>query len=217
MPSDEKYLKSEYSWKIYLFIAAHIAIFLGLLISNSIAHLEIRPFWDKFLEKDGMYALLAPIITIILTGIFPPGIKASLVFWKIKYPLPGCRVFTILGPKDDRINMSKLQQKYGNLPIEPKEQNTLWYKIYKSQSSKASIINSHADFLFTRDLTAISVILLIILLPITYFISMISSEIRIIYTSILILQYIILAIVSQNYGNRFVCNVLAEESSVWYH
>ena len=36
---------------------------------------------------------------------------------------------------------------------------------------------------------------------------------RIIYSLYLVMQYVVLAITAQNYGKRFVCNVLAEVSS----
>ena len=92
---------------------------------------NITSYFEGFTAKDGMVAALFPIIVFVLCGILSADIKAIIVFWRIKNPLPGSRVFTELGPKDARVDMNKIEQIIGTIPTEPKEQNSLWYKHFK--------------------------------------------------------------------------------------
>jgi len=213
MSNKEKSLKSQYSFKLWSFIAFNFLLFWFFLVSKEINFKELIEYENFFNTKNIFVATLAPIITIVLNGLLSHHLKAVLVFWKFKYPLPGSRVFTILVKKDLRVDIKKISKKYGKLPIDPEEQNKLWYKIYKANESKISVEDSHKNYLFCRDMTALSFIFLLvftIILTITYK----SFSIIYVYVLFLLFQFIILALVSKNYGNRFVCNVLAEDSSV---
>lgn len=211
MTEKVKSLKEEYSWKLWTFIILNFVIFYVTFIGKYINFLEINQFWRHFVTKESLIAFIAPVITIILNGILPTRAKETLVFWKLKNPLPGSKVFSELAKKDSRIDLRKLIQMYGEIPKSAKEQNQLWYKIYKSHESKVAVLSSHRNFLFTRDLTGISAVFLIVL-PLVSLIAFGNSIQILFYSLYVILQYLVLSIVARNYGNRFVCNVLAEDS-----
>lgn len=213
MSKKEKSLKSQYRFKLWSFIAFNFLLFWVFMVSKEINLKELFEYENFFNARNIFVATLAPIVTIVLNGLISHHFKAVLVFWKLKYPLPGSKVFTILAKSDLRIDMEKISKKYGKLPIDSEEQNKLWYKIYKGNESKITVEDSHKNYLFCRDMTALSFIFLLVfttILTLTY------KSLSIIYAYIifLILQFFVLALVSRNYGNRFVCNVLAEESSV---
>jgi len=208
---EERFLKREYRWQLSAFIVFNLCVFWTIIVIKDISLSKIETILSSFSLQKGALAVLLPLLTVILNGTLPNNLKAILVFWEIRNPLPGSRVFTDLALKDPRIDLDKIKQKYGNLPTLPSEQNRLWYKIYKHHKSKITILESHKDFLLTRDLASVSAIFLLCFTLPTIFSSG-SIKIKYGYITFLIFQYIILAIVAKNYGERFVCNVLAEES-----
>ena len=212
MRNNRKSLKSQYSFKLWSFISFNFIIFWMILASKDINITELIQF-EKYLNaKNGIIAALAPIISIVLNGLLSSSVKAVLVFWRIKYPLPGSRVFSNLAKKDLRINLEKIREKYEYLPEDPVEQNHLWYKIYKTNESKITVLDSHKNYLLCRDLAGISIIFFIIF-SIFSLIFVRTQAYIFYYILYLFIQYLILSIAAQNYGNRFVCNVLAEESA----
>jgi hypothetical protein len=98
----------------------------------------------------------------------------------------------------------------GTLPISPREQNQLWYKLFKKHSINVIVVKSHRNFLLARDLTAICFLFFILAgLPMLYFGR---PPYNYIYLFFLLIQYLVLVVVAQNHGRRFVTNVLALES-----
>ena len=154
-----------------------------------------------------------PLLSIILNGIISSNFKAKLVFWRFKNPLPGSRAFSILAKKDPRINLDNLNKQLVNQPKSAEEENVAFYRLYKKFENKLIVKDSHKQFLLTRDLTGYSFLFLILFLLAIYFVNA-SLYLKTSYLGYLIIQFIIISIVARNYGNRFVCNVLAEASIV---
>jgi len=208
----EKSLIRQYIWKVWVFVMCNIALFWVIFISNDLSMAPFKEIWKQFTLEKSIIAAIAPLVTIVLLGVLPSYVKAILVFWRIKDPLPGSRVFTELAKEDQRIDLDRIRQKHGELPESSAEQNRLWYKIYKSHRLKIIVSESHKAFLLTRDIASVSAIFLLCFSLSSFFVSG-SLKIKIGYIIFLIAQYLLLSIVARNYGNRFVCNVLAEESA----
>lgn len=208
--AETKTLKEQNARLIWTFFSFNVVLYYVLTISQfgKLADFEI----DSFLSVKGVWILLVPLILFILNGIVSSDLKATLCFWKMKNPLPACRAFSKYVEKDDRINKAALQTKYGTFPTIPKEQNALWYKIYKSHQENSVVKKSHKDFLLGRDLCSIS-FLFLIFGGISMLI-ILKNNIKLLYVSYLVIQYFIIVIVTQNHGKRFVCNVLAIETSL---
>ncbi|ARP87577.1 hypothetical protein [Bordetella genomosp. 9] len=149
-----------------------------------------------------------PIVVLLLVELAPHNVKAVLVFWKFKDPLPGHAAFTKHGPSDPRIDMNALQRHVGTLPVNPKEQNATWYKLYKRVEADTRVVGAHKAYLLWRDATALSLLLSIAVPFALWCFDAASSLVR---ASLLLfgLQYILSALAARNSGNRFVCNVLA--------
>jgi len=154
------------------------------------------------------YLIFIYILVIILSYIIPVNLKNIVIFWRIKNPLPGCRVFTELAPKDPRVNLHELISKYGELPINHREQNLLWYKIFKSKKNEIVIYDSHRFWLLFRDMTSMSLILLIVVIVL----SLINDHFKfnLYYLIFILIQFISLSICARNSAYRFACNVLCE-------
>ncbi|WP_163517949.1 hypothetical protein [Gelidibacter japonicus] len=207
--SNEINLKAKNTPQLWVFLSANMLFLFGMFFPEYF--LELTNNFNIFLILKILGVSIAPLLLFLLNGLLPSTVKAILVYWKLKYPLPGSRAFSKLSKKDHRVNRNKLKQTYGNLPTSPSHQNRLWYQIYRKNSSEVIVQNSHKAFLLARDLTSLSVLFLIFLgIPVLI---LGSCPLNVIYFFILLLQYLIVCINAQNRGIRFVTNVLALESS----
>lgn len=204
-------LKSQYIWKLWGFVVFNLVLFWTVIYSGRLDLNTVTSLTAKMTAQEGLVALFAPIITVVLNGVLPSNLKASIVFWRLKNPLPGTRVFSGLAQSDPRIDIEKISKRHGSIPSDPLNQNRLWFKIYKTYENKVAVLESHKNYLLTRDLTSMSVLFLIICSVARILVSA-SYSLKFGYIAFLVIQYILLTIVARNYGNRFACTVLAEES-----
>ena len=192
------------------FILINVILFSVLSNNFFIDTTGIKDLISSALDPKILLVILLFGLSIILEGILSSNIKAIIVFNRIKFPLPGCRIFTDIAYRDHRIDMKKLKGIYNNnLPSEPESQNSEWFRLYKLYEKVEVIEESHKSFLLTRDLLALSIIL-IILSTVLHII--VGTDFQNIMYSITI--YIVLIIVfkisAYNYGNRFTANVIVE-------
>lgn len=199
---NRKWLLSYLIFHIIIF-----GLFSGIL---SLTVKDVEAALSRLKSPDGLFILIAYPLTIILEGILSSHVKAILVFLKLKNPLPGCRAFTKIGPKDQRIDMKKLRKLFPKgLPKEPWEQNQEWYKLYRKFSNKTKVFDVHKAFLLTRDIAAITAILI----PATIIGHLMwGTPFPKITYHILFLAVMLIATIlsSRNYGKGFVANVLLE-------
>jgi hypothetical protein len=204
-----KSLKDQNRTNLVLFLAWNIVI----LISTFSLSLKIdasKGIVEAVLSEKGLFMVFSPIILVILNGLLSSNFKVFIVFWKWKYGLPGHRAFSKLVYLDPRIDINNLKSKYGGFPIDPIEQNNLWYKILQKQNEDIVVNDSHKVYLLTRDMTSIAFIFLLSI-PVLLF-NNIEIKLKILTSAYFILQYLILIMVTRNYANRFTCNVLARDS-----
>lgn len=204
-----KTLKEQNSKLIWVFFSFNVVLFyiIGLSQTINFSDLEIK----SFITVKGVWVLIVPLLLFVLNGIVSSDIKAILSFWRFKNPLPACRAFSYYADKDDRIDKNYLSTKFGQLPSLPKEQNSLWYKIYKKHQENPIVKKSHKDFLLGRDIA--SVAFLFLLTGGVSILFLTSEPVKWLYIAYLLIQYLIFTLVAQNHGKRFVCNALAIETS----
>lgn len=204
-----KTLKEQNARLIWTFFSFNVALYYVL----TILQFGKLPDFDlnAFVSVKGVWILIVPLILFVLNGVVSSDQKATLCFWRFKNPLPACRAFSIYVDKDDRIDKSFLQTKYGIFPTSPKEQNSLWYKIYKTHQENPVVKKSHKDFLLGRDLCSIA--FLFLLFGGVSMLIILHNNFKWLYFLYLVVQYLVLVIVAQNHGKRFVCNALAIETS----
>lgn len=208
----EEYLKKKSSPIVFIFIIWCLAIYVTFLSSPS-------GFWERLVStfqelkaKDSIFIALSPIMALILTGLISSENKARLVYWRVANALPGHRVFSKLVRSDPRIDVQNLLRKMGSMPQDPREQNTKWYSLYKRYSGSVTVKEAHRSFLLARDLCSIS-FLFAVFGPWGLLLFQHTVKWALLYFVIMGLQYFLFALVAQNYGNRFACNVLAEYTS----
>ncbi len=207
--SNEPYLKTKNLPLIVLFILWCIALYMAFHSAPHGFFSKLQNRFDEVSATDGFFVVLSPLIALILTGIISSENKARLVFWRFSEALPGHRAFSVLAPKDPRIDMQFLKSNVDDWPQTPKEEYAIWYRIYRQYSGRIRVVNSHKAFLLSRDLATIA-FLFAIIGPWGLVLIQKSESWAILYAAIMISHYLLLTVVARNHGKRFVCNVLAE-------
>ena len=207
----DNYLKTKNAPLVWAFLGVNIAILLSIILSGKADLSSLNAIWKQMTIKDGLTAAGLPVLAVILAGVLGDIGKARVVFWRIWNPLPGCRAFTHFVHADPRINSAALIAKLGEFPTEPRQQNALWYQLYKKHTGAIIVTRAHKEYLLTRDLAGISAVLLC-LFGVAAALSAAAFRLQLGYIIFLVLQYFCTAVAARNYGNRFVTNVLVEGS-----
>jgi hypothetical protein len=208
--SKNNYIKNDNRKYLIGYLVLHVFIF--ALISGI-----LEPPFNDFqtilsdLQKPTIWtAILLIPFCIVLDGFLGNPVKEFSVFWRIKERLPGHRAFSVIAKNDSRIDMNQVSRIFaGYIPDEPQKQNSEWYSLYKKYQDNRIVYQAHKAFLLTRDMTALTALLL----P-TVFIGhlLYSSDLKIIIYHILglFILYLFIALSASNYGKRFVANVIVE-------
>ncbi|MDC8639436.1 hypothetical protein [Xanthomonas hortorum] len=197
--------KGNLSW-LSAFIAFDVAILLAVLAPQ----LRLIATEPEVVARAAS-SLLAPPALLLLSSLIPNHVKASLVFWRGKFALPGHRAFSHHAYGDPRIDTANLSARISPYPVEATEQNSTWYRIYRSHRDDAAVLDANRRFLLFRDLAVVS-ILLAVLLPIVVW--LLGLRPAIIPTLIVfVAQYAFSAIAARQAGERLVTTVLAIEST----
>ena len=206
----QKYIKSENRKWLIGYLLLHIVIFALFAGFISPTFSDINVLLSKLKDPQGFLPLLAVIFSIVLEGLLNNPIKEFLVFWRIKNRLPGHRAFSVIGPRDARVNMGKVKALFPDgLPTNPKLQNQEWFELYKKYGDERRVFYSHKAFLLTRDLTALTASVI----PLSFIGHLIvGNQWSMIGYHLLFLigLLILISLPARNYGNRFVANVLIE-------
>src|SRR5262249_20213609 len=134
----ENSLKDGNRLSLYLVMVANLAFFYMVVQTNAI----LSGHWFDLLRNAG--AALPAGIGLILTGVLNAQLsaemKSRIVFMRWRNPLPGCEAFSRYAKGDARIDLSAIERLCGLVPESPREQNALWYRLYKSVASDPSLV-----------------------------------------------------------------------------
>ena len=209
MASKKSYLKEKNLPVVILFVIWCLSLYATFVAGSGSFWADLQGNYKLLEKKNGIVVTMMPVLILVVSGLVSSHVKACLVFWRVKDPLPGHRAFTKLAPRDARIDMRDLRSKLGTVPRSSKEQNTCWYKIYKRFEALPLVENPHRSFLLARDLAAISIIF-----SIGGALGMLAVGVNTkhvaLYFGLMICHYLLLALVARNHGNRLVCNVIVE-------
>ena len=202
-----KRLKSQ-NWPYILpYIGLHLVAFYAVTTGSD----DIWKLTEGVI-KSATWSVASGFLALIMNGLLTGEQKATLVFWRLTHPLPGSEAFSKYLHSDPRIDPSILKSRYGELPVDPTEQNRLWYKMYRRHEEDPGVRDAHGSYLAARDLTALSAMFLIILGPAAALIARDTLSV-VIYAALLCMLYALTSKAARTYGCRFVTNVLAAETS----
>ncbi|MEX5570336.1 hypothetical protein B1F73_12605 [Pseudomonas syringae] len=192
-------------------VATLILDFLVLLVMTFHTSIEeLTP--SKLVFIRASLTALLPIPVLLFSSLISANIKAILVFWRITYPLPGSRAFTVHAPADHRIDLARLKKNVGVFPVTERDQNAKWYGLYKKVDSAPSVVDSHKNYLLFRDIAALSLLLTLLVPVVTHF-SDVDVARSLACAAFFLGQYLMAALAARTTGIRFVQNVLALHAS----
>ena len=134
--------------------------------------------------------------------------KARIVFLRWRDPLPGSEAFTRHAITDPRIDLVTIERNNGPLPTDPRQQNSLWYRLYHSVADDLAVLQVHREYLFTRDYACMSLLMLIGLGTAGLF-QVPSKSTALGYIGLLTIQYLLVRRAARNHGVGLVTTVLA--------
>lgn len=203
-----KSLKAKNIFSIWAVLISDALGVIALTIPSIIEDVGLS--WSAFL-RSGL-AGVAPVAVFLITSLLSSEAKAVLVFWRIRHVLPGHRAFSIYALRDPRIDIKALKKNVGQFPESPRDQNALWYRLFKKIDEEESVSLPHRQFLLFRDLASISVLLLVFI-PILLLVLGVATYNVGVVTALFLMQYGATAIAARNQGIRLVSNVLALHSA----
>lgn len=168
--------------------------------------------WGTVAVARSLATALLPVVVLLLTGVLSHQVKATLVYWRLKDPYPGCEAFTKHGPADARIDMAALKKNVGELPTERAAQNSKWFKLYLKVENEVSVLEAHKAYLLFRDMAAMS-LLLAALVPVALYFTRATASVVLASAIWFAVQFLVCCLGARNSGTRFVSNVLAIHST----
>jgi hypothetical protein len=188
-----------------------------VLAANAIAFYGLSSI--EVVSVEGVRALVSnwsdlapPAIVVVVAGILNAQLsslaKARIVFGKWDNPLPGSDAYTLHGPADPRVDMTRLAECHGPLPTARSDQNSHWYRLYRSVSEDHSVSQVHREYLFTRDYA----ICALIVLPFGIaggFLLFAALQVAWIWAAALLVQFVLVRRAAKHHGIRMVQTVCA--------
>lgn len=206
----QRYIKSENRKWLISYLLLHVVLFALFASLINFDLIDSDQLISKLKNPQGFVPLAATILIIVMEGLFKNPVKEFLVFWRLKNRLPGHRAFTKIGPNDPRIDMERVKRLFpGGLPLDPKEQNNEWFRLYREYQDELQVFYSHKAFLLTRDLASLTVIFI----PLSVFGHFLLGSVPMMvgyHISILVILFVGISLSARHYGERFVANVLVE-------
>jgi hypothetical protein len=206
-----KSIKDQNRWQLWFVIAANVVAFYVLMQWDEMTTSGIKALISR--AGNILPVGLAIVVTTVVNGLLSPEAKARIVFLRWTHALPGHRAFSELALKDSRIDLMRLKKACGNkFPDGPAEQNSTWYRLYKSVEKKPSVEHVQRDYLLMRDYATFAA-LCIFVFSVAAFVEVESRQALLLYVVGLLIQFLLVRQAAANYGNRFVTTVMAEKAS----
>ena len=204
----EKDLKSQ---NIFSLTAIYVGTFFLIVLVNY--GLEEAFILTKRLAEQAFVMATITAFGVVLSNILPNSVKHTLIFFRLRYVLPGHRCRKICA-NDPRVSLEQLQQKWPELFVQEMAkdaQNSYWYKeIYFPVRNAPEVLQAHRNFLLYRDAASGLFIILIGLLIwrcFTAHVLLPSPNIWVLFLLLVIVLVLILA--GRQSGNRMVVNAVA--------
>jgi hypothetical protein len=191
-------------------VAANVAAAYVLASASALSSTDFRILLEQWAELFPM--ALGAVFVGILNAQVSSLNKARIVFGRWHHPLPGAEAFSRHLDTDPRIDKQQLFTAFGPFPSTPSEQNSLWYRMFKTVEEDPSVQHVHREFLFARDYTAFALCFVPVLggIAMAYFDSRL---VMLIYLAVLVLQFVLVRNAARNHAVRLVTTVLALKSA----
>lgn len=162
---------------------------------------------------------VAGIVVVIIGGVATPMVKARIVEWFEKYPMPAFRAFTPKMLADPRVDEAVLKAGIHGFPAEGAESNRKWYAIYDRLQNAPQVIQANKAYLLTTEMAFISAIVVVLMIVTVVILALVPTIHTInppsklwLYVIPFVVEFLVIAWAANTYGINLVRNVLALES-----
>lgn len=190
-------------WCLGLYLCALGAVPISAEVNTKFTSLQTAGRWS---------ALGLPLLLMLISGLISSSQKEVITFWRLKHRLPACRAFSTFAQQDNRIDLKALETIASPWPNHPDDQNRTWYKLYSTIKNDPIVLHAHKMYLLGREATVLT-FLFAATTPTSILLLFGMTSGFLLYSGIMVLQYVLCAVATQNFASRFVCNVLAISTS----
>ena len=166
--------------------------------------------------NSAVISVIGYVFVFIANEVIPDDVKYRII-WPIG-GVPGNRIFTRIRDKDDDSRFSRedaseaykdIYQRIGketNRKRQAKLQNSSWYEIYRRYKSTTQILVANRDFLLCRDMTAMTVWIMVgYIMMLLYLQERPSANVLV----FILVEFAAVRLSASNRGWRLVYNVIA--------
>lgn len=202
--------KDQNRYPLFLLLAANVLAYYIIVRTQS---LELGAWKRALMDVASAVPIgVAMALTAVVNSQLRPRAKELIVFWEWDDPLPGSRAFSKYIDDDPRIDAAALRSAIGPLPVEPIEQNRLWYRLYRDVQSEAAVASLSRGYLIARDYAAL-VAMLLAVFGVMGLVQIQSPLVYILYFLFLVVQLVAAIRSARNNAVRLVTTVLAIKST----
>lgn len=208
--SPSRFLKDQNKPQLWLAVAANAAAIYAAAHWTDMSTFALRGLLNGVIHL--LPVGLAVLFTTVANSLVNVETKYRLVFLRWHHTLPGHRAFTEYGPRDPRVDMSKVKEPLGGQhPADPDEQNATWYALFKTVENAPPVLSVHRDFLLLRDYATLAALFVPVFGTVATF-TVRPPSVLAAYLGLLLLQFLVVRAAAANCGKRFVATALAEAS-----
>ena len=190
---------------------SNILNFNGIVTENSYMQLIVS------ILNSSLFSGIIYSLCIVFDSLIPSKLKDKLVYlWRSK---PGEKIFSNMldGKVDERFTVEEAKKKYSEIlsnlqSIKDKKEkknyeNSKWYEIYRQHEDETKVWVSQRDFLLCRDMSLMSIVILIIFIIFSLALDFITIKLMpIVY---LLALYIITMLAANAKAKRFAYTVIS--------
>lgn len=182
------------------------------ILSLYVAAASLMGSWDvgliHGLLQHAAAAGVAAVVLLVFQDLAPPGLKATLVFWRVRDALPGHRAFSELSGRDPRVDPAALAALSPKDPETGRQQNARWYRWLKEVEAEPPVSDAHRRYLALRDCAALLLLLALIspglgVLEVQTWVSSLKLA------GLCLAAYLVVMLSARHAAERLVVNVIA--------
>ena len=199
-------LKSENRKFEIAFLLANLVVWFFFAYPEQIFSLSVESLFPDA-ATTSFTALVVTILVMILDGVVPARLKEVIAFWKVTNAAPAHRAFSRFAIEDHRVDVEALENAIGPFPDVPSEQHSLWIRLLNKKRDDPAVLASEKPYLLMRNLSVLALAILIAY-PLMFIMTVADWWLFFGYSSLLTIQFVVVSLSAQGYGNRFVGTVL---------
>lgn len=193
-----------YNFSLTVFLIANVVVLLLFNFQGS----SYTSFFTMLANEQISLTVGVFVLIYVLNWFLPTKIKELVSFWQIGDRSLESKVFSDI--VEDKAVLGKIVKIHGNLPLESKEQSTLWNNIFHKNHEDVRVFEAHLGAYTARDMSFVAFLLIVMYLIGTPFTAI--GKVSLGYIGFVIVQYLVTVIIAKKKSKYFVLKVVEVEA-----